>query len=56
MADLLKRMQDECNIDDRAGYEPSNRNSGINTEDIEGRLDKLKGREPRPKPSGWFQQ
>ncbi|XP_028398635.1 abscission/NoCut checkpoint regulator-like isoform X1 [Dendronephthya gigantea] len=52
MSDLLKQMQDECNIDDRAGYKPSDGNSGINTEDIEGRLDKLKGREPRPKPSG----
>jgi dihydroxyacetone kinase DhaKLM complex PTS-EIIA-like component DhaM len=50
MSDLLKQMQDECSIDDKSGYEPGN--SGINTEDIEQRLDKLKGREPKAKPSG----
>ena len=45
MSDLLKQMQDECNIDDKSGYKTGY--SEIDTGDIEQRLDKLKGREPR---------
>ena len=44
MSDLLKQMQDECNIDDKSGYQTVH--SDTDTGDIERRLDKLKGREP----------
>ena len=44
MSDLLKQMQDECNIDERSGH---HENSEVTVSDIEDRLDKLKGREPK---------
>jgi dihydroxyacetone kinase DhaKLM complex PTS-EIIA-like component DhaM len=50
MSDLLKQVQDECSIDDKSGYETGNQ--GTNTDDIEQRLDKLKGREPTAKSPG----
>ena len=46
MSDLLKQMQDECNLDDKSSYKG---NSEISSDEIERRLDKLKGREPRGK-------
>jgi hypothetical protein len=51
MSDLLKQMQDECSIDDKSGFQTAGNSEGY-TEDIEQRLDKLKGREPKAKSSG----